>query len=382
MSPESDSTALSDNPPDDDYGLSSLPSMSEVEAPELEYLPRDPVAYRPRIGLIGCGGISAQHLAAYRRAGYDVVALCDRNEHKARDRQSHYFRDAHVYTRYRDLLRRDDVEVVDITTHPEDRVPILEAALLAGKHVLSQKPFVLDLDIGERLIELADRIGVRLAVNQNGRWAPHFAYLRQLVRRGFVGELSSATLTVHWDHSWIAGTSFNDLPDVILYDFAIHWFDIVTAFFAERTPHSVFASNSPAPAQLPRPPMLAHALIDYEDAQATLAFDATVVYGQQDRTFLAGTRGSAISVGPSLSEQTITVFTAEGYSTPALEGTWFKDGFHGAMSELLCAVEEGREPVNGARENLRSLALAFAAIASAHEGTPKVPGAVRRLSAM
>jgi hypothetical protein len=62
-----------------------------------------------------------------------------------------------------------------------------------------------------------------------------------------------------------------------------------------------------------------------------------------------------------------------------LEGAWFTDGFHGTMGELLCAVEEQREPLNSARENLKSLALCFAAIASASEGKPKIPGKVRRL---
>ncbi len=125
--------------------------------------------------------------------------------------------------------------------------------------------------------------------------------------------------------------------------------------------------------------MLAHAVIEYDGAQATLAFDATVAYGQQDRTCLAGTRGSAVSTGPSLSEQSVEIYTAEGYATPVLEGTWFRGGFHGAMAELLCAIEEDREPLHGARGNLRSLELTFAAIASAHDGLPKVPGGVRRL---
>ncbi len=93
--------------------------------------------------------------------------------------------DARVLEAGRDDARRsgvefanlvaDDIEVVDITPHPVERVPILLAAIEPGKHVLSQKPFVLDLGEGE---ELAEQKGVRLAVNQNGRWAPHFCHDR------------------------------------------------------------------------------------------------------------------------------------------------------------------------------------------------------------
>jgi hypothetical protein len=49
------------------------------------------------------------------------------------------------------------------------------------------------------------------------------------------------------------------------------------------------------------------------------------------------------------------------------------------MSELLCAIEEDRAPLNNARDNLQSLALCFAAIASANANAPQTPGVVRRL---
>jgi predicted dehydrogenase len=363
------------------YGLSQVPVAVEAAAPDLEYRPRDPRRYHPPIGLIGCGSISEYHLAAYRRVGYNVVALCDLVESRARARQAEFYPEARVYTDYRDLLRRDDIEVVDIATHPADREPILEDALNAAKHVLSHKPFVLDLQFGRRLVELADRRGVKLAVNQNGRWAPHFAYLRELARQGILGNLTSAAFTVHWDHTWVIDTPFNDIHDLILYDFAIHWFDAVTSFFGDQRPLRVSASTARASGQRARPPLLAQVAIEYETAQATMAFDGAVVHGQEDRTFLAGTKGSAVSSGPSLSDQRIILSTAEGTSSPTLEGTWFREGFHGTMGELLCAIEEDREPLHGARGNLYSLELAFAAIAAAREGVAKVPGQVDRLPA-
>jgi hypothetical protein len=64
-----------------------------------------------------------------------------------------------------------------------------------------------------------------------------------------------------------------------------------------------------------------------------------------------------------------------------LEGSWFPDGFHGTMAELLTAIEEQREPANGARGNLHGLALCFAAVASAERHEPVVPGTVRTLPA-
>jgi hypothetical protein len=62
-----------------------------------------------------------------------------------------------------------------------------------------------------------------------------------------------------------------------------------------------------------------------------------------------------------------------------LGGSWFRDGFHGTMAELLCAIEEKRQPYNSARDNLESLAMCFAAVASADSRQPQTPGAIRKL---
>ncbi len=103
---------------DESYGLPPQSSTEEREAPSLPYRPANPARYRPRIGLVGCGGISVQHLRAYRAAGYDVAVLCDRHEERAREAQKSFYPEALVCTDYREVLRRDDVEVVDLVGAP------------------------------------------------------------------------------------------------------------------------------------------------------------------------------------------------------------------------------------------------------------------------
>jgi len=75
----------------------------------------------------------------------------------------------------------------------------------------------------------------------------------------------------------------------------------------------------------------------------------------------------------------VTLHTDRGHASPKLKGNWFPDGFHGTMAELLCAIEENREPSNSAENNLNSLALCFAAVESAESGRPQVPGKIRKL---
>lgn len=358
----------------DDYALASSAAL-EMPAPVLPYAPPRPRKRHP-IALVGAGGISFAHLDAYRSYGFDVVAILSRDVAKARDRAREFFPRADVMTDYAALLARPDIEIVDLTPHPEDRYPLMEQALRAGKHVLSQKPFVTDLDAGERLVALARARGVKLAVNQNGRWAPHLAWMRAAVAAGLVGEVMAVHCAVHWDHRWIRGTAFEQVPDVVLFDFAVHWFDFVTSI-AGRLADRVQAQALHPPFAQMAAPMLGAALMDFGTAQASLVFDAATPYGPQDTTYVAGSAGSLIARGPDLGNQTVELHTAKGVARPELRGGWFNDGFAGTMGALMVAIEQDAEPENGAEGNLLSLANCFAALKAAQSGQAEIPGAVR-----
>ena len=362
------------------YGLSAAGASGVFAAPALAYQPPRPRAWRPKIALIGCGGIAEYHLRAYREIGFDVVVLCDRDAARAEKRRAEFFPMARVTDDFRAVLAREDIAVVDVALHPAPRVEVIEAALRAKKHVLSQKPFVLDLAVGGRLVALAEAQGVKLAVNQNGRWAPHLSYLAAAVQAGAIGEVASVDVTLQWDHTWTAGTAFEEIHHLVLFDFGIHWFDLAARLLGGRKPERVWASVARAAGQTMKPPMLAHVVADYPGAQVRLNFNGHVRHGQEDRTVICGSGGTLRSWGPSLSEQTVELHTAQGRASVPLEGTWFTSGFQGAMGELLCAIEDGREPTHSARGNLDSLSLCFAALASADAGAPRVPGSVTQIS--
>ena len=368
---------MSDDAADTDtYALRSA-ELPEIVAPDVDYQPPRPKGAH-RIGMIGTGGISASHLDAYRAAGWDVAALWNRTKAKAEAKASEFCPNARIEDDWRAVIANADIDVVDITLHPEHRTEIVEAALRAGKHVLSQKPFVTDLDTGERLVALAQDNGVKLAVNQNGRWAPHLSWMREAVRDGHVGELVSAHVALHWNHGWTAGTPFDQIADLILYDFGVHWFDFLNSVIGDRL-EAVTATTTHAAGQTNAVPLLAQAIVRFDGGQASLILDGGLAHGARDTTYIGGTKGSLIADGPDLGQQEVRLVTEAGVARPVLEGQWFNDGFGGAMGELMCAIEEDREPSNGAAENLRSLALTFAAVESRMTGREVAVGAARRL---
>jgi len=371
---------MSNNP--SEYGLSKQARARHIPAPELPYLPPKPRHFRPRIGLIGAGGVTEYHLRAYRNMGLDVAMICDIDLERAGSRRDQFYPNAAVCDNFIELLHREEIEVVDIALHPEHRAPVIEAALRAGKHVLSQKPFAVDLDLAQRLIDLAEATGLRIAVNQNGRWAPHFAYAREAVVAGLLGSIGSVDFHLAFDHSWTVGTPFEKIRHLLLYDFGVHWFDMAACLLGDQEVVSVHASVRHTSYQKARPPFLASVVIDAEHAQVRMALNAAVTFGQTDWTLVAGSLGSLQSVGPSLSEQRVVLTSAAGEASPELKGSWFENGFQGTMGELLCAIEEKREPSNSARNNLRTLALCFAALHSADTGQAARPGTIHRVPAM
>jgi len=334
----------------------------------LDYQPKLVGPFPGSIGLIACGGITEHHLESYRRLGYPVRWLCDIDLSKAQLRQSQYFPEAGTTSDYREVLADDRVTIVDVATHPESRAAILAEALGAGKHVLSQKPFVQDLAVGAALVELARRSGRHLAVNQNARWAPHFSYARRAVTAGLLGHLNSIRFQLNWDHTWTRDTPFAQIHHLMLFDFAIHWFDLIVALMPGRPWRSVHATLAKTRLQNMLPPLLAQVTIEFDDAQASLCLDGDTPFLPLNETYLGGSEGSVHSYGPDYSQQTLVIANRSGQFTVPLEGGWFPDGFGGAMTELANSLLENREPEHSAATNLVSLGLCFAAMQSADTG--------------
>lgn len=351
---------------EDSYALVAA-KVDEIEAPIVAFEPPMPVDRSIPIGLIGAGGISFAHLDAYRKYGLNVVAICDRNIERAEARRDQFYPSARALTDPQDLLDDPTIRVLDLAVHASSRSSLIRRAIDAGKHILSQKPFVSDLEVGRNLVELAEDKGLILAVNQNGRWAPYMSYMREVARAGLIGEIIGVHAALQWDHSWIAGTPFEAMDQIILEDFAIHWFDFVTSIIGD-TATSIYATGTATAGQEIKSKLAAQSTITFPGGQASLVFDGASRFGAQNITTIVGTKGTVRSVGPDLADQTVRFFVEKGAGSPALEGSWFNDGFAGAMGALLRSIEDGSAPINSARQNLASLKLVFAAIESSKSG--------------
>ena len=335
------------------------------------YRPSFPVGWRPGIGLVGCGHIERiGHLPAYAMYGCDVRGVFDAAPDVARAAGRDF--GVPVYASLDELLADPAVAIVDVATPPAPRVEIVRRALAAGKHVLAQKPLALDAASARALVDEAERAGLTLAVNQNGRWAPAWRVATLLVQEGAIGEPFSVLHYLDKGFAFVLEhPHYDEFEHLLLYDHLIHWVDISRCWLDGKRVASVRAVEHRTPPQPPSTKQPWGGWIDvrYEDgsAAAIRSSGGAVTSRPACPFWIHGTEGTirgSILLGSDFVE-----LDRDGALTRfALEGALYPDGFAGTMGELASAIAEGREPYNSARHNLLSLELTLAAVRSAESG--------------
>jgi predicted dehydrogenase len=343
--------------------------VTRLELEPEEYQPRPPERRDAGIGLIGCGGIArGAHLPAYQQFGYRVVACCDLDQGAVQHVQAE-FGVPFGTTDVEALLARPEVQIVDLAVHAKQRRPLIEKIAAAGKPVLSQKPFAMSWDDARHMVEVCERSGVPLMVNQQARWAPAHRAVKVLIERGVLGHVYSV---MHVNRSFqdVPGSWFVQLKDFNIVDHGCHYIDL-SRFFTGRTPVRVKATTTVVPGQAAVSPMIYTILCEYEpEAQvmSTLHFNNIVAASGLHRYewLVDGTEGSLIA---TQSEVTVCLKAEPGRKvTFPIRGRWFPDAFGGSMGEMMRALTEGREPETSGRDNLETLRVAFAAVESSVTG--------------
>jgi predicted dehydrogenase len=153
-------------------------------------------AHRPiRIGLIGAGQRGQQHLEVYQDVpGAEIVAIADINEALAQ-RVAAQFNIPHVYTGYRELLQRDDLDAVDVCLHNNLHQPVAVAAMEAGMHVYCEKPMAGSYADARIMYEAAQALGRKLSIQLFTLFRPETRAAKLLIDEGCLGELYHARST-------------------------------------------------------------------------------------------------------------------------------------------------------------------------------------------
>ena len=202
-----------------------------------------------RAGVIGAGFIGPVHIEALRRIGVAVTAIC--GSEKARG-VAERWAIPRVFTGYdvAGMLASGEVDVVHITSPNRWHFEQAKAALLAGKHVICEKPLAINTAETSELARLAgERTGQMFAVNYNVRFYPAVLQLRADVAAGRLGTVIhvNGSYFQDWllkpnDYNWrLASEEGGELRAVG--DIGTHWMDTVGFILGSRV-ESLFAQLS------------------------------------------------------------------------------------------------------------------------------------------
>ncbi len=351
--------------------------------PPPDHLPRLPRRLDWRIGCAGAGFIMRDcHLVAYRQAGFNPVAVASRNpDHARAAAEMHHI--PRVHASYADLLADPDVEVLDVAVPPDAQPALIRAAVRHNDHIrgiLAQKPLALSVREARECVDLCAAAGVVLAVNQNMRYDQSVRAMKDLLRRGWLGDPVLATIDMraipHW-MPWSEG-----LPSLSTFVMSIHHLDTFRYWFG--TPDRVLASTRPDPrTRFPHRDGINLYILEYDDGRRAAAWDDVWTGPSKEgaaadigiRWRVEGTEGTAHGVigwpsYPARTSSTLDYTTVREpgvWVRPRWPEVWFPDAFVGTMAQLLCALEDGAEPEISGRDNLETVALCAAVFAAATE---------------
>lgn len=192
---------------------------------------------RLRFAVIGCGQNAHKHgEVALIIPQLELVAVCDQDLSKGKSFASLY-KAKKVYTDYRELLEKEKLDLVSISTPHSSHSDIIKYALNCGVNVLSEKPLALSSAEARDLCAMADSLSLKLGMVAQMRYNPLVEMIQEVIASDKLGKLFLGSAHMLWyrpqeyfDGSW-RGTRLHD--GGILYNMAIHYLDLLISFFGE-----------------------------------------------------------------------------------------------------------------------------------------------------
>ncbi len=152
-----------------------------------------------RVGIIGTGMISNRHIWTYRNIekyadilGFKatVAAICDIDGQRVNEWGDMYgIPEKDRYTDFRELLKRDDLDTIDVCVHNNMHTPITIAALKAGFDCYTEKPIAASYHDGRMIVDCAKKLGRKFHVQISSLMTPQTRVAKKMIDEGKLGDI-------------------------------------------------------------------------------------------------------------------------------------------------------------------------------------------------
>jgi len=334
-------------------------------------------------GIIGAGVIAPTHCSAIRQIpNARIVAFCDLERGKAAKLASEQASEAgvpDVYTDFHAMLRRDDIDVVEILTWSGVHAEQATAAAEAGKHLIITKPVDTRLERIDALIETCRRCGVKLGATHQFRGFPAYKRLKAAIDDGRLGRLYMGNGFLKWwrsqeyyDSAAWRGTWNLDGGGALMNQ-SIHYVDMLTWLMGRPKNLRGFIATHAHNIEVED---CATAAIQFENGALGTFQGATCIYqGMPSRIEVHAERGNVVIEGDKIVLWNVEGEPLEkgtaGTGSVANPGSGLElavDAHVEQISDVLAAIEEGRDPVINGSEARRAVEIILAVYHSAWSG--------------
>lgn len=335
-----------------------------------------------KVGILGAGGVSRFHLAGYKAAGAEVVAIADVHGATLEQTQGAW----HIprgYADYHVLLAQEDVEAVSVCLPNAFHHAATLAAARAGKHVLCEKPISLSLEQADEMIEACRAASVILQVGHHLRSNPYAVQAKDMIERGELGRLTFIRL--RQAHDW-GGTgvrpsfaTFASSGGGTLLDNGSHMMDLARYFGGNVRDLFARTATLGFDVEVEDTSLVS---LQFESGALGSVENAWTATGWEEAFSLYGTKGALeytnrsgtpemrfvhrTSPGTDWNQQDVTTYRFGGLDPHSRNVADFLAAIRGERG-VICTGEDGREAVR----------LILASYESARKGRPVVLGVER-----
>ena len=323
--------------------------------------------------VVGAGGISGAWFPPLIAEKVAVVGVVDLDLDQARKTIAAYGLDCQASTDLAGTIRKTRPGfVLDLTT-PDAHCHVTCTALRAGCHVIGEKPMAASMSEARRMVRAAEQTGKVYMVSQSRRWHGQLDAARRTVAAGKLGRLT----TVNCD--FYIGAHFggfrDQMPSPLILDMAIHHFDLAR-FISGTDPVAVYAKEFNPAGSWYEGDAAASCIFEMTDG-AVFTYRGSWCAEGCHTTWdghwrIIGRNGTLVSEHGQPPHGQVAA-GAKGFHRrlrdlkPAKPSLKF-EGMHGALREMLAMLRTGRQPQTECHDNIKSLAMVFAAIESSKRG--------------
>jgi predicted dehydrogenase len=326
-----------------------------------------------RTVVVGAGGISAAWFPGILAEQVEVAAVVDIKKENAEKRIQEFGLQAVAMTDLGRALRRFKPDFVIDLTIPDSHCGVTLKALRAGYPVIGEKPMASSMREARRMVKAAQETGKMYMVSQSRRWDVKNATLRDAVASGQIGDVT----TVNCD--FYIGAHFGGfrevMPSPLILDMAIHHFDMIR-LFTGADPVSVYAHEFNPKGSWYKGDVAASCIFEMANGLVFTYRGSWCAEGCHTSWHgnwrVIGDKGTLVFDGDSLPRGEKVAEAAGFHSTLApveiKEAVVPKINMHGGLCEMLAFLREGTIPQTVCTDNIKSLAMVFAAMESSRKG--------------